>query len=79
MGQSGASITATTLITRFEVNTLFLLVLLALWPSLNIGDIVISKGLFQHDMDARPIFNRNEIPLIGVTLLNPHQKTYNVQ
>ena len=71
-GKVAASSTATTLITRFNVeHIIFTGVAGAVAPSLNIGDIVISKGLFQHDMDARPIFNRHEIPLIGVTLFEP--------
>jgi len=71
-GKVAASSTATTLITRFEVeHIIFTGVAGAVAPSLNIGDIVISQGLFQHDMDARPIFNRHEIPLIGVTLFQP--------
>lgn len=38
-------------------------------PDLNIGDIVISSQLYQHDMDARPLMLRHEIPLTGMTFL----------
>ena len=30
-----------------------------------VGDVVVTTGLCQHDMDVRPLFLRYEIPLIG--------------
>jgi adenosylhomocysteine nucleosidase len=32
---------------------------------INIGDIIISENLYQHDMDATPIFKKHEIPFTG--------------
>lgn len=34
-------------------------------PALNIGDIVVGAKLYQHDMDARPLFPKFHIPLTG--------------
>ena len=39
----------------------------AISPDLNVGDIVIAQRLYQHDMDARPLMRRFEIPLTGKT------------
>ena len=65
-GKVAASITATTLITRFSVDeVIFTGVAGGISNTLSIGDIVIGKDLFQHDMDASPIIERHEIPLLG--------------
>ena len=37
----------------------------ALAEGLKVGDIVISKRLVQHDLDARPIISRFELPLLN--------------
>jgi|SRR5579862_2150471 len=39
--------------------------------SLEIGDVVIGNSLVQHDMDARPIFRRFEVPLLGQVAFEP--------
>ncbi len=65
-GKVAASITATTLITKFGVNEIiFTGVAGGISETLSIGDVVIGKNLFQHDMDASPIIERHEIPLLG--------------
>lgn len=67
-GKVAAATTATSLITEFKVDQLiFTGVAGASAPDLNIGDIVISSQLYQHDMDARPLMPRHEIPLTGMT------------
>lgn len=67
-GKVAAASTATTLILSFGVTEiLFTGVAGAIDDALHIGDIVIGKHLFQHDMDARPLMKRFEIPLLGVT------------
>ena len=67
IGKVAAASTATTLIERFGVGAiLFTSVAGGLSPSLNVGDIVVGSSLLQHDLDARPLFSRWEIPLLGL-------------
>jgi adenosylhomocysteine nucleosidase len=69
-GKVAAAMTATTLITKFNVSEiLFTGIAGAVAPDLNLGDVVIGRQLFQHDMDARPFIARHEIPLLGITAL----------
>lgn len=65
-GKVAAAITASTLICHYHVSEiLFTGVAGALDEKLRIGDIVVGHALYQHDMDARPIIDRHEIPLLG--------------
>lgn len=65
-GKVASSSTVTTLINKFEVSfVIFMGVAGAVDTTLNIGDVVIAENLFQHDMDARPIFEQFQIPLIN--------------
>jgi len=65
-GKVAASITATLMIQEFAVTDLvFIGTAGALVEGLQIGDVVISKRLVQHDLDARPMMSRFEIPLIN--------------
>lgn len=41
----------------------------AVEPGLRVGDIVVADRLWQHDLDASPIFPRLEIPLTGKSWL----------
>lgn len=67
-GKVAAATTATNLILEFGVDRIvFTGVAGAVSPDLNVGDIVIAQRLFQHDMDARPLMRRFEIPLTGKT------------
>jgi adenosylhomocysteine nucleosidase len=69
-GKVAAATTATTLIHRFGVKEiLFTGVAGAVDHALSLGDIVVGKHLYQHDLDARPFFSRHEIPLLGVSAL----------
>ena len=64
-GKVASSSTATTLIDKFEVDEiLFTGVSGSLVDDLTIGDIVIGKKLYQYDMDASPLFDKYEIPLL---------------
>lgn len=65
-GKVAAATTATTLIYEFKItDLLFTGVAGAIHSDLNIGDIVIGKKLIQHDMDARPLMQQFEIPLLS--------------
>lgn len=67
-GKVAAATTAANIILEFEVDRIvFTGVAGAISPELNVGDIVIGQRLFQHDMDARPLMRRFEIPLTGKT------------
>lgn len=67
-GKVAAAATISTLIHVFNVTeVIFTGVAGAIDPILNIGDIVIAKRLYQHDMDARPLMQQFEIPLLGKT------------
>jgi adenosylhomocysteine nucleosidase len=73
IGKVAASSTVTTLIHKFNVDfILFTGVAGAVHPELNIGDVVIGDGLYQHDMDATPLFLQYEIPLTNSILFKPH-------
>lgn len=70
-GKVAASATAATLINVFNVTELiFTGVAGAVHTNVAIGDIVIGKRLIQHDIDARPIMQRFEIPLLGKTYID---------
>ncbi len=65
-GKVAATITATLLIQEFGVTDLFFVGTAgALAEGLKVGDIVVSKRLVQHDLDARPMIARCELPLLN--------------
>lgn len=67
-GKVAAATTATHLIVEFGVDRIvFTGVAGGISPEVNVGDIVIGAELYQHDMDARPLMERFEIPLTGKT------------
>lgn len=77
-GKVAASATVATLIHVFGITELvFTGVAGALDLTLKIGDIVIAKRLIQHDMDARPLMERFEIPLLDTTWFECHQDQLN--
>ncbi len=64
-GKVAAASTATTLIDRFGVSrVIFTGVAGAVDADLGIGDLVVARGLVQHDLDARPLLARFEVPLL---------------
>ena len=69
-GKVAAAATVTQLLASFPVTRIILTgVAGAVQRGLSIGDIVVASGLIQHDLDARPIFQRYEIPLLGEAVL----------
>lgn len=72
-GKVASASTTTTLINKFDVDfVLFTGVAGAVSKHLEIGDIVIGSGLYQHDMDARPFFEQYQIPLTNSIILSPN-------
>src|SRR5687767_5781975 len=67
-GKVAAAGTATLLLERFGVEAIVFTGLAGgAAPGLRIGDIVVADRLIQHDLDARPLFPRYEVPLLGVS------------
>ena len=65
-GKVSAATTVTHLLCEFGVTELiFTGVAGAVDPLLRIGDVVVADSLVQHDMDARPLYRRHEIPLLN--------------
>ena len=65
-GKVAATITATILIGEFGITDLiFVGTAGALADGLKVGDVVVSKRLVQHDLDARPIIKQYELPLLN--------------
>ena len=68
LGKVAAAMTATILVEKFEVtHIVFTGVAGSADMNVRVGDLVIAETLVQHDMDARPLFPRFEIPLTGLS------------
>jgi adenosylhomocysteine nucleosidase len=66
IGKTAAAATAAMLIERFDItHLLFTGVAGGADAQVHVGDIVLAQTLVQHDMDARPLFPRFEVPLLG--------------
>ena len=66
MGKVASASTATTMIAEYGVDLIvFSGVAGAAAADLTIGDVVVADAMAQHDMDARPLFSRFEVPLLG--------------
>lgn len=71
-GKVASSSTATTLFNRYNIDfLLFTGVAGAVDSTLNIGDVVIGEKLYQHDMDATPLFPKFHIPLTTEAMFFP--------
>ncbi len=69
-GKVSAAATSACLISEFgATGIIFTGVAGAVDPRLKVGDVVIGNRLYQHDMDARPLFERHEIPLLKITAI----------
>lgn len=68
IGKVAAATTATVLIERFDVDRIvFTGVAGGLGPRVAVGDMVVAQSFMQHDLDARPIFPKYEVPLYGLS------------
>ncbi|MFD1294317.1 5'-methylthioadenosine/adenosylhomocysteine nucleosidase [Lutibacter holmesii] len=64
-GKVASAATTTQLINDFNIDEIiFTGVAGGIKEHLNIGDVVIGKHLYQHDLDARPFYNQFEIPIL---------------
>lgn len=74
-GKVASAITASTLISKYEIDFLiFTGVAGALAKHIQIGDFVVGDELYQHDMDARPLFKKHEIPLTDRTFFESNKQ-----
>ncbi|MDX2093985.1 MAG: 5'-methylthioadenosine/adenosylhomocysteine nucleosidase [Kofleriaceae bacterium] len=68
IGKVSAATTTAILLERFQPRAVVMTGLAgAVSPALAVGDVVIADRLIQHDLDARPLFPRHEVPLLGVS------------
>lgn len=74
-GKVASATSITQLINSFDVDEIvFTGVAGALSEELNIGDIIIGKNLYQHDIDASPLFKKFEVPLLHKTYFETSDK-----
>ena len=70
IGKVAAAVTTSLLINRFHASEVwFTGVAGGVGDGVRVGDVVVADELVQHDMDARPLFPRFELPLKGVSVL----------
>jgi len=68
VGKVSAAVTTALLIERYPVDEiLFTGVAGGVAAGLRVGDVVVATRLLQHDLDARPLFPRYEVPLLGMS------------
>ena len=80
-GKVASATTATQLINDYAVDEIiFTGVAGAISKEVHIGDIIIGKHLYQHDVDASPLFKKFEVPLLHKiyfeTSLSHREKLY---
>lgn len=74
-GKVAAATTATHLAGTFKVDAVVLTgVAGAVDPALRVGDIVVARDLYQHDLDASPLFPPMEIPQLGLRAIRADEE-----
>jgi len=72
IGKVAAATTTAILIEKFgAAEVVFVGLAGGIHRSVQIGDIVVASSLMQHDLDARPLFNRYEVPMLGLSQFAP--------
>ena len=75
-GKVASAATTTQLINDFNVDEIiFTGVAGAINNGLNIGDVVIGKNLYQHDLNASPFYKKFEIPILKKEFLETKNAT----
>ena len=75
-GKVASAATTTQLINDFNVDEIiFTGVAGAIHKNLNIGDVVIGKNLYQHDLNASPFYKKFEIPILKKEFLETKNAT----
>lgn len=75
-GKVASAATTTQLINDYPIDEIiFTGVAGAINNNLNIGDVVIGKNLYQHDMDASPLFEKFEIPILKKKFIETKEST----
>lgn len=71
-GKVASASAATAMLLRFDMDSMIYCgVCGAAEPKLNIGDIIIGTKFVQHDIDARPIFAKYQVPPLGISCFKP--------
>lgn len=80
VGKVAASITTSALIEKFQVDRIIFTGLAgAVSKDLNRGDIVLSQSTYQHDLDARPLCEKQfEVPLTNRRLFETKHEDLNL-
>ncbi|MBY4898272.1 5'-methylthioadenosine/adenosylhomocysteine nucleosidase [Cupriavidus sp. AU9028] len=66
IGKVAAAATTVTLIREFGVTEIVFTGLAGgVGADVRVGDVVVAGSSLQHDLDARPLFPRHEVPLLG--------------
>ncbi|PHS52576.1 MAG: 5'-methylthioadenosine/S-adenosylhomocysteine nucleosidase [Lutibacter sp.] len=75
-GKVASAATTTQLINDYSIDEIiFTGVAGAISDNLAIGDVVIGKNLYQHDMDASPLFEKFEIPILKKKFIETKEST----
>ncbi|NLA51233.1 MAG: 5'-methylthioadenosine/adenosylhomocysteine nucleosidase [Alcaligenaceae bacterium] len=75
VGKVAAASTVTTLINRFNVQSVVFAGLAGgVHPDALIGDIVIGSSVYQYDLDASPLFPKYSVPLLNKTFFDSDEE-----